>query len=438
MAIQPISVYARLLLISLVLGSVAAVSAPIQPLDSIIAIVNDDVIVRSELNQQMALMAAELESDNARLPPRAQFERQVLDRLIDNRLQIQRARRLGIEVDDTALNQAISRIAERNGLTVEELHQALTANGIDFADFRRETRMQMLTARLQNQEVAEHIRVTATEIDRFLEREGDSLISRNEVRLQHLLIALPDDPTTAQIQAAEQQAQTLLRRMRGGEDFARLARAHSDGQRAQEGGDLGWFALGEVPSLAVEPAMTLRKGEVSAPIRSPSGFHLIRLMDFRGDAPEPVAQTHARHILVRTSELISDADAQQRLRQLRQRIQGGESFDRLARSHSNDTGSALRGGDLGWINPGDTVPDFENAMNQLAPGEISAPFQSPFGWHIVQVIERRQQDSADGVMRQRAEDAVRARKAEDAAKLWLQQLRDEAYVEIRLPALDDD
>lgn len=425
------------LLLTLLLTLAGTHASAVQPLDAIVAVVNDDVIVKSELNAEIALLLPQLQQSGAPVPARPELERQVLERLLLKRLQIQRAKMLGIAVDEATLNQALENIAARNGMALDELQLTLESSGINFNDFREDTRMQILTSRLQAQEVARDIRVSEAEIDRFLETESESLLERREVRLGHILIALPDEPSPEDIRTAEQKAQSLLKRVRGGEDFGRVAAANSDGRNAAEGGDLGWFPMAEVPSLAAAPARQLKLGEVSEPIRSPSGFHLIKLTEVKGDAPEPVAQTHARHILIRTSELVADTDAQRHLSQLRTRIVGGDAFETLARAHSDDTGSALRGGDLGWISPGDTVPEFERAMAALGANDISQPFQSPFGWHIVQVLERREQDTRDALLRMKATDAIRARKAEEATDIWLRRLRDEAYVELRIEQPDD-
>lgn len=415
----------------------SSAQAQIQSLDAIIAVVNDDVIVQSELDSQIELLIPELQARGATIPDPTTLQEQVLDQLVLERLQIQRAKTLGIEVDEATLNEALTNIAARNGMGLMELREALETNNVSYDAFREDTRNQIITSRLQQEEVVKEVRVSEQEIDRFVETERDSLISRNEVQLSHILIALPENPSSAQVEQARDEAQALAGRIRQGEDFASLARAKSDGGRAQEGGDLGWFALGEVPSLAAQPAQTLARGEVTDPIRSPSGFHLIRVSDIKGDTPKPITQTQARHILIRTSEVVSDQDAERRLEQLRMRIVGGDDFATLARSHSDDTGSALNGGDLGWVSPGDTVPAFEREMDALSPGEISQPFESPFGWHILQVTERREQDTADELLRLRAKDALRLRKAEETKELWLQRLRDEAYVEIRLDEFDD-
>lgn len=408
----------------------------IEPLDAIVAVVNEDVIVQSELDTQIDLLIPELQARGGAIPDPALLEEQVLDQLILERLQMQRAQNLGIEIDEATLNEALTNIAARNSMSLMELREALEANQISFDDFREDTRRQIITSRLQQEEVVKEVQVSEQEVDRFVETERDSLITRNEVRLNHILIALPEDASSAQVEQARDEAQALARRIRQGEGFASLARAKSDGGRAQEGGDLGWFPVGEVPSLAAQPAQTLGRGELTDPIRSPSGFHLIQVSDIKGDTPKPITQTNARHILIRTSEVVSNEDAKRRLEQLRLRIVGGDDFATLARSHSDDTGSALNGGDLGWVSPGDTVPAFEREMDALSPGETSQPFESPFGWHIIQVTERRDQDTADELLRLRAKEALRLRKAEEAKELWLQRLRDEAYLEVRLDELD--
>ncbi|TCT19034.1 peptidylprolyl isomerase [Thiobaca trueperi] len=403
-----------------------------QPLDAIVAVVNDDVVVRSELNKEISLVIPQMQQSGTPPPPQAQLEKQVLDRLILKRLQRQRAKELGIEVDDATLTEAMTNIASRNGLSLEALQATLEAGGIRFADFREDTRAQILTSRLQSQEVINKIQVNDREIDRFLARESSSLIEREQVRLQHILIALPDDPTPEQVRTAEAKAKRLLAQLRGGADFSAVAARESDGSNALEGGDLGWFEMGAVPALVAEQAMTLAEGAITEPLRSPSGFHLIKLREIKGADPQNVPQTRARHILIRTNEVVSDDDAKQRLAILRERIISGDDFGTLARAHSDDTGSALKGGELGWVNPGDTVPEFETAMNEQPINGVSAPFKSSFGWHIVQPLERRSQDTSGDAMRIKAREALQRRKAEEATEEWLRQLRDQAYVEIRL------
>ena len=418
--------------LALSLAGVAACGA--EELDAIVAVVNDDVVVQSELKHEMDLVVPQLHQQGTAVPPPEQLRKQVLERLILKRLQQQRAKQLGISVDDAALTEALNNIASRNGMNLQELQATLEAGGIRFADFREDTRMQILTGRLQSQEVASGIQVSNQEIDRLLKKGTGQLVPREQVRLSHILVALPDNPTPAQVAQAESKARSVVAKLRGGADFAAVAAASSDGRSALQGGDLGWFEMAAVPTLVGERAQTMAKGEVTEPLRSPSGFNIIKLTDIKGGMPGNVTQTHARHILIRTNEIVSDDDAKLRLGQLRQRIVGGDDFATLARAHSDDTGSALKGGDLGWVSPGDTVPEFEESMGKLAPNEVSEPFKSSFGWHIVQVLERRSQDTTEELLRLKAKETIQRRKAEEATETWLKRLRDEAYVEVRSDA----
>lgn len=408
--------------------------AAAEELDSIVAVVNDDVVVQSELKREMDLVIPQLQQQGTAIPPPEQLRKQVLERLILKRLQQQRAKQSGISIDEATLNQTLNTIASRNGLTLEELQATLESGGIRFTDFREDTRMQILASRLQSKEVASGIKVTDQEVERYLKKEAGQLMPREQVRLSHILVALPENPTPAQVAQAEAKAKALVAKLRSGGDFAAVAAASSDGRTALQGGDLGWFEMAAVPSLVADRAQTMPKGEVTDPLRTPSGFNIVKLTDIKGGLPGNVTQTHARHILIRTSEVVSDDDAKVRLGQLRQRIVGGDDFATLARAHSEDTGSALKGGDLGWVNPGDTVPEFEEVMGKLALNEVSEPFKSPFGWHIAQVLERRSQDTTEELLRLKAKEAIQRRKAEEATEAWLKRLRDEAYVEVRLDA----
>jgi len=409
-----------------------------EELDSIVAVVNDDVIVASELKHRIALAIPEIRERGMKLPPRPDLEHQVLERMILGRLQLQKAKDLGIVIDDAVLTETITNIAARHGMQLEELRATLAAEGVRYEDFAADTRLKLITTRLQIHEMVTNIRVTEQEIERFLERESGRLIRRSDVRLSHILVAVSENAPTAAAKKAEAKAKNLVKRLRGGADFAQLAIRFSAGRRALEGGDLGWFPIGQVPSLAQEAARSLTKGECTEPLRSPNGYHIIKLTDFKGSGPKIVNQIKARHILIRTNEVVSDDDARVHLQQLRIRILGGDDFAALARSHSDDTGSALKGGNLGWLGPGDTVPVFEKAMSTLAPNQVSAPFKSSFGWHIVQVIERRTQDTTDAAMQLKAREMIRERKADAAIDLWLRRLRDEAFVEIRLPRAEEE
>lgn len=421
----------RVALMGLMLGMASGTALGAQPLDAIVAVVNDDVVVQSDLDREIALIVPQLQHQGTAVPPPDQLRKQVLDRVILKRLQQQRAKQLNIAVDDATLNETLNNIASRNGMTVQDLQSTLEAGGIKFSDFREDTRQQILLSKLQNQDVAPSIHVSDQEVERFLKKSANSLVPRERVRLSHILVALPDNPTPAQVAQAEAKAKSLVAKLRASADFAAVAAASSDGRTALQGGDLGWFDMAAVPTLVGDRAQTMGVGEVTEPLRSPSGFNIIKLTEVKGGLPGNVTQTHARHILVRTNELVSDADAKLRLDQLRQRIVGGDDFATLARAHSDDTGSGLKGGDLGWRNPGDMVPEFEQAETKLQPGQVSEPFKTSFGWHIVQVLERRTQDTADELLRLKARESIQRRKAEEATDAWLRRLRDEAYVELK-------
>jgi peptidyl-prolyl cis-trans isomerase SurA len=403
-----------------------------ETLDRIVAVVNDDVVLLSELRGEMARLAADVQRANVALPSRSVLQRQALERLILLKLQLATAESLGLSVDEETLAQAVGNIARSNNLTIGELRDALEKDGLSFEEFRENLRRQILISRLRNREVVSRIQVTKAEIDSYLARGGDQPGGRTDFHLLHILIATPDGASPQQIESASRRAEQVLADLRAGADFRTLAQSVSDGRQAAQGGDLGWLKANQVPSLFAEAVVTLPRGGLAGPLRSASGFHIVQLEDYKGTDRAIVAQTKARHILLRTDELTSDEDAQTRLTQLRQRILDGDDFATLARSHSDDKASAIKGGELGWLSPGDTVPRFEEEMNALPPGEISRPFKTDFGWHIVQVEERRQHDATDEVLRNKAREAIRERKAEEAMELYLRRLRDEAYVELRL------
>ena len=420
------------LIVTGLLALLATAPASALEIDRIVAVVNEDVIVRSELEHEITVILAQIEDRGTRLPPREVIERQVLERVINKRLQLQAAQRLGINVDDATLARTIGNIASKNNMSLTDLRDTLEAEGVSFANFREDTRTQIMLARLRNQEVIKRIAITDREVDNFIERSIDQLSQRSTVRLQHILVGTPEGATPEVIQSAQEKTLQLLQELQEGADFAELALTHSDGRHALEGGDLGWMNMPQVPTLAVSLARTLERGEIGSPIRSASGFHIFRMMDYKGSSQQLITQTHARHILIKTNEVVADQDARTRLQQLRIRLVSGEDFTAMARSHSDDTASAIKGGDLGWVSLGDTVPDFEEQMNKLGPGQISEPFRSPFGWHLVQVLNRRQHDNTSEMLKTKARELIRERKADEATELWLRRLRDESYVEIRL------
>lgn len=417
---------------SLVLGTAPAALAEPQPLDAIVAVVDDDVVMASELRREMRQLAIQARRAGQSLPPLEEMSRQVLERLIMVKLQVAAAERAGITVEPATLQQAVASIAQRNNLTVEQMRETLAAEGIPYDTYEEQLRRDILLSRLRNREVLSRIQISDSEIDAYLAQEAQGQGGREAVQLRHILVSVPENADADTRRAAEAKAEELLERLKQGEDFASLAQESSDGRRAELGGDLGWIEMDQVPTLFGQAAQTLERGETAGPLQSGSGYHLVQLVDYKGGDRNLVPQTHVRHILITPNELVSDNEARIRLEQLRERITGGDDFATLARSHSDDKGSAIQGGDLGWVNPGDLVPRFEEAMNQLAPGELSEPVRTRFGWHLMQVLERRKHDATEQVRRAQAREALRERKAVDATRHYLQRLRNEAYVETRL------
>ena len=427
--------------------NVAANAAPTtaqMKIDSIVAIVNDAVITYTELEDQTRTIRQQLRQQNTPAPDSAVLQKQVLERLITSRLQLQLAASTGIRVDDDTLNRAINRIAEQNKLSLSEFRSLLEKDGFSFDKFREDIRGEITITRLRQRQVDSRITVTDQEVAQYLATQARQGKSDDEYRLGHILIALPEAAAPEKIQAARQKAEQILEKLQAkvgaradtsaetGADFKETAIAMSDGQQALEGGDLGWRSAGQLPSLFAPLVPAMKVGELSSIIRSPGGFHIIKLLDYRGGKRHTSTQTLARHILIRTTELITDDDASIRLEQLVQRIKKGEDFAELARTHSDDKISAAKGGSLDWVSPGDMVPVFEQTMNELQPAQISAPFKSEFGWHIVQVQERREHDDTEEYTRTQAQEALRSRKIEEEYQNWLRRLRDEAYVEYRL------
>jgi peptidyl-prolyl cis-trans isomerase SurA len=411
--------------------SFCASAAPVE-LDRIVAVVNEDVIAASELAHQARELALQIQQKGGSLPPQELFQAQVLERMIAKRLQLQTAQRLGMSVDDNTLTKAIANIAKNNNITLLQLKEALEADGVSFNLFREQLREDILINLLKQKEVVNRISVTEQDVRNFLARELGSSRQRTAVHLQHILIATPEGASPEAVQAAREKAQGLVARLREGADFTATAMRESDSRQALEGGDLGWMESERVPSLFTHTLDGMEPGDISDPIRNASGFHIIKMVDAKGGKRLIITQTHARHILINTNEIVSDSLANHRLETLRERIIGGEPFDSLARSHSDDKASAIKGGDLGWTNPGDMVPLFEEQMTQLGPNEISEPFKTQFGWHIVQVLGRRDHDNTEEVLKNNARKAIRDQKADEAIELWLRRLRDEAYVEVQL------
>jgi peptidyl-prolyl cis-trans isomerase SurA len=402
-------------------------------LDGIAAVVNDGVVLKSELDEQTRVISARLrEQSSTELPPDGVLRPQVLERLIVTRIQMQRADQLGIRVADVQLNQALSRVAERNSIPFEQLPQALAAQGIDYSRYREEMRREMIIDQLTRRDVVARINVSPREIDRFLARQEEQKLENAEFNLSHILLSLPAAATPDEIDEVRDRIEDIRRRALDGEDFGRLAVAYSSGQDALEGGELGWRKGVELPSVVTGYMEGLEPGDVTEPIRSASGFHLFRLNEMRGIGPVMVDQHRTRHILLRPNEILDDQAVRQKLEDIHRRIEGGEDFAELAQLFSEDPVSKAQGGDLGWQSPGAFVPEFEAVAERLEPGEMSEPFQSPFGWHIVQMLERRVHDNTEEVRRNQAYLAIRDNKLEEETQLWLRQLRDEAYVDVRI------
>ena len=419
------------------LVSAAAIAEQALLIDRIIAVVGEDVVMLSELRIEATKLSQRLQQKGVSpMPSVAAIQKQAFDSLIMNKLQLAEAARLGIEADEETITRAINAIAQNNQMTVTELRDALQAEGMDFQTFRRTMRDEIVVRSLRNREVTNRIQVTKSEVDSYLERSGGA-DGRTAVHLLYILIEAPDGATPTQREEARIQASRLVERIRGGDDFRSLAQEYSTGQNALQGGDLDWIEVNSVPPLLQPYVAKMQVGEVQGPISAGRGFHIIQLEDVRSGNSKIVRQTHPRHILVRTDELTSDEDARRRLEQLRERILGGDDFDALARSNSDDKPSAIKGGDLGWSTPGNLVPAFEEQMEQLAIDEISRPFKTQFGWHIVQVLGRRDYDATDETRRDQATKAVRDEKAAEALENYLRKLRDEAYIELRLDDINN-
>jgi len=403
--------------------------------DRIVAVVNKEAITLSELNDQMAAVERQLRRQGTPLPEHSALERQVLDRLILLKAQLQLARGTGVRVDEVQLDRAVERIAENNNMTLSVFRSTLERDGVSFDKFREEVRDQIILTRLREREVDNKIQVSDSEIDQYLEQNKDASKPRTEFDIAHILVRLPDQASPERIEAARERAEKARAEALAGADFAKLAASYSDGPDALKGGELGWRSEDRLPELFTAALSAMQPNGVSEVLRSPAGFHVLKLLG-RRDAPGAggalVKQTHVRHILIKTSEAVSQADARRKLEGLRERIvRGGADFADLARVHSED-GSAARGGDLGWVYPGDTVPDFERAMDALEPGQISEPVKTPLGWHLIQVIERRTAGISPERLRLQARAALRERKSAEAYQEWLRQLRDETYVDIHL------
>lgn len=401
-------------------------------LDSIAAVVNDGVVLTSELKIEIQQIVARLEAQGTQVPPMSQLAPQILERLVIRRIQLQRAERIGMQIPDETLNIALADIAERNGVSLSDLPDMLRREGIDYANYRMEMRDQLIVEQLRQRDVIGSINVTPRELEDYLERQAGRANRNVEFKLSHILISTSANADPENVATAEKRAWEIYERATNGEPFVELAIAYSDGQQALDGGDMGWRKGEELPTLFADIVPGLEIGQVGEPIRSASGFHLVRLDDRRGAEPIMESQTRARHILITANEILDDEAVRQKLTEIRQQIIDGDSFEAVAKVVSEDPGSAINGGDLGWNGPDMFVPEFQAVCDQLEIDEISEPFRSNFGWHVIQLLDRRVHDTTDEVMHQEAMMAIRNSKLNEETELWARRLRDQAFVEYRL------
>ena len=401
-------------------------------LDRIAAVVNDGLVLRSELDSQVQAVTKRLQEQKVALPAQNVLYSQVLDRLILQEIEAQRAKRLGLTISDEQLNGALQEIAARNKIAFDQLPTTLQSQGIDYKQYRESMRKELTLSELRQRDVIAHIIVTPHELDQFLERQ-DSAAANDQFNVSHILLSLPAAATPQQLAEITKKADDIAARATKGEDFGQLAIANSNSQTALDGGQLGWRKGSQLPQFILDLVTKMKPGEVSEPIRTPSGFHIVKLNDRRsGEAQVIINQIHVRHILLKPNELDDDATVRERLAKIRQRIINGEDFAGIASTTSQDPGSAPDGGDLGWTGPGTFVPEFDKAIADLKPNEISEPFKTRYGWHIVQMLGTRTYDSTADVRRQRAFAQIRESKADEETELWLRRLRDEAFVETKM------
>jgi peptidyl-prolyl cis-trans isomerase SurA len=408
------------------------ISAHGELLDRIAAIVNDGLVLRSELDGQMDAVTKRLREQKVELPPESVLKTQVLERLIVQEIEVQRAKRIGLTISDEQLNSALQDIAARNKIPFDQLPTALQAQGVDYKQYRESMRKELTLSTLRQRDVIAHINVSPHEMEQYLARQQNAA-TNDEFNVSHILLSLPAAATPEQIDQIGKKAKDIAERAAKGEDFGQLAIANSNSQTALDGGQLGWRKGSQLPQFILDLVTKMKPGDVSDPVRTPSGFHIVKLTERRsGEAPVIVNQIHVRHILLKPNELDDDETVRQKLTKLRDRILKGEDFAGIASATSQDPGSAPDGGDLGWSGPGTFVPEFDKAIADLKPDEISEPFKTRYGWHIVQMLGTRTYDSTDDVRKQRAFAAIRESKADEETELWLHRLRDEAFVEIKM------
>jgi peptidyl-prolyl cis-trans isomerase SurA len=402
-------------------------------LDRVAAIVNDGVVLRSQVDSQQAIITERLQQQNQQLPPRNVLRQQVLERLVLQEVQMQRAARLGIKVSDEMVNQALAEVAKRNNVKFSELPAALEQQGMDYRAYREEVRKEITLQGLRQRDVLSRVYVSPREIDQCMAKRKGSPDADREFNLAHILVAIPSGATEQQVQERTTRAQGIYERAKKGDDFAQLAIQYSDSGTALEGGAIGWRKGAQLPSFVAETIPVLQPGQVTEPIRTPSGLHIFKVLEIRGaQEAAMVSQVHARHILMKTNEVEDDETVRQKLAKIRERVLKGESFEAIASVTSEDTGSAANGGDLGWASPGTFVPEFDKQLDALSDNEMSQPFKSQFGWHLVQLLGRRTYDASEDMTRNRCVTQLREARADEETEIWLRRLRDEAFVDYRM------
>jgi peptidyl-prolyl cis-trans isomerase SurA len=401
-----------------------------EPLDRIVAIVEDDVILEHELQSEMTAIVQRMVANKAQMPPEQILRKQVLEKMIVDKLQKLMAEKAGITVSEDQLNSSAADIAQRNNMNLEQFRAELQKQGMSYKAFLDNMRDEIAINQLRGRDIGGRIKVTDQEVEHYLETQGKVGDDTIQYHLGHILIAVKEGASSDEIQQAQREATELVAKLRGGADFAQAAISHSDDANALKGGDLGWRTASTLPTIFSEGVSQMHSGDVSEPIRSASGFHIIKMLENKGLDNHIITKTKVRHILIKTNELIDDAEAQKRLFGLKARVMDGDDFAALARAHSDDKGSALKGGSLDWVSPGDLVKPFEEAMNKLDIKQLSDPIQSQFGWHLIQVLDRENKDNSVEYRKNLVRDALRKRKIEEETELWIRRLRDEAYVEI--------
>lgn len=406
--------------------------AATQPLDRIAVIVNDDIIMQSQVQNAIDLAIFRLKQSDQPMPPKKMLIQQVVEGLIMESLQLQIAERGGVRVDDTSLNEAMTRIAAQNNMSLAEFQQTIAAEGSDYAAMREQIRRELITTRARQGSVGPRIQITDQEVQNFLNsREGQEMLT-TRYRIGHILIKVTENASDAEQSKAEKQANTLFQQLQDGADFATLASQHSSGPGANKGGDMGWRTPEQLPILFKDALQDLQSGEVAAPVRSANGYHLIKLVEKRGGSTVMQAQSNVRHILIQPTEIRTEKQAEALINELYNRIQNGEDFAELARLYSADPGSRAKGGELGWVNGEALVPAFKKVMNNIEVNTLSQPFMSRYGWHILEVLDTRQEDIGTEANRNAAREVLYKRKFNEELQLWLREIRDNAFVDIKI------